>query len=73
MGSLYSLAQLHIGPVPASYVYTVRNDSCGLWHQHSGLNSTAKLPARKKKPVFLELFFLWDLQINFIAEVDYKL
>lgn len=34
-------------------IHCVRNDSCGLWHQHSGLNSTVKLPARKKKLVLL--------------------
>lgn len=32
-------------------IQCVRNDSCGLWHQHSGLDSTVKLPARKKKLV----------------------
>lgn len=54
-------------------IQCVRNDSCSSWHQHSGLNSTAKLPARKIKLVLLELFLLWDLLTKFVVKVDYKL
>lgn len=34
----------------------VRNDSCSLWHQHLGSNSTAKLPARKKACISSTVF-----------------
>lgn len=37
-------------------IHCVRNDSCGLWHQHSGLNSTVKLPARKKSFYYFNCF-----------------